>query len=60
MYQLLDPGFIGLIFSCFSEDSQKVCVNRFVLFAISYKTESVSLDSILASGCVCFRLEESK
>ncbi|KAG6422217.1 hypothetical protein SASPL_118782 [Salvia splendens] len=24
MYQLLDPGFIGLIFSCFSEDAQKV------------------------------------
>ncbi|XP_031489113.1 uncharacterized protein LOC116256774 [Nymphaea colorata] len=24
MYQLLDSGFIGLIFSCFSEDAQKV------------------------------------
>uniref|UniRef100_A0A3Q7HT16 MPN domain-containing protein n=1 Tax=Solanum lycopersicum TaxID=4081 RepID=A0A3Q7HT16_SOLLC len=24
MYQLLDAGFIGLIFSCFSEDAQKV------------------------------------
>ncbi|XP_020099234.1 lys-63-specific deubiquitinase BRCC36 [Ananas comosus] len=24
MYQLLDPGFIGLIFSCFSEDAHKV------------------------------------
>ncbi|XP_065867501.1 uncharacterized protein [Euphorbia lathyris] len=24
MYQLLDPGFIGLIFSCFSEDVNKV------------------------------------
>ncbi|KMZ71525.1 Lys-63-specific deubiquitinase BRCC36 [Zostera marina] len=24
MYQLLDPGFIGLIFSCYSEDAQKV------------------------------------
>ncbi|XP_038978748.1 lys-63-specific deubiquitinase BRCC36-like [Phoenix dactylifera] len=24
MYQLLDPGFIGLIFSCFSEDAQKI------------------------------------
>lgn len=24
MYQLLDPGFIGLIFSCFSEDGNKV------------------------------------
>ncbi|CAN1278664.1 Lys-63-specific deubiquitinase BRCC36 [Linum perenne] len=23
MYQLLDPGFIGLIFSCFSEDTNK-------------------------------------
>lgn len=26
MYQQLDPGFIGLIFSCFSEDAQKVQV----------------------------------
>lgn len=24
MYQLLDPGFIGLIFSCFNEDANKV------------------------------------
>jgi len=24
MYQLLDSGFIGLIFSCFSEDANKV------------------------------------
>eukprot|EP01018_Ginkgo_biloba_P004180 Gb_29390 [translate_table: standard] len=24
MYQLLDPGFVGVIFSCFSEDAQKV------------------------------------
>ncbi|KAL3618346.1 hypothetical protein CASFOL_038667 [Castilleja foliolosa] len=24
MYQLLDSGFIGLIFSCFSEDAQKI------------------------------------
>ncbi|TYI06580.1 hypothetical protein ES332_A10G168100v1 [Gossypium tomentosum] len=24
MYQLLDSGFIGLIFSCFSEDTNKV------------------------------------
>ncbi|KAK7271159.1 hypothetical protein RJT34_26817 [Clitoria ternatea] len=24
MYQLLDPGFIGLIFSCYSEDANKV------------------------------------
>ncbi|KAL6610580.1 hypothetical protein ACP70R_040549 [Stipagrostis hirtigluma subsp. patula] len=23
MFQLLDPGFVGLIFSCFSEDAQK-------------------------------------
>lgn len=26
MYQLLDSGFIGLIFSCFSEDNNKVFV----------------------------------
>ncbi|CAM6086739.1 unnamed protein product [Calypogeia fissa] len=24
MYQMLDPGFVGLIFSCFSEDANKV------------------------------------
>lgn len=24
MFQLLEPGFVGLIFSCFSEDAQKV------------------------------------
>lgn len=24
MFQLLDTGFVGLIFSCFSEDAQKV------------------------------------
>jgi len=24
MYQMLDPGFVGLIFSCFSEDNTKV------------------------------------
>ena len=29
MYQLLDSGFIGLIFSCFSEDAQKVLLNTY-------------------------------
>lgn len=29
MYQLLDSGFIGLIFSCFSEDVHKVCGNQY-------------------------------
>lgn len=29
MYQLLDAGFIGLIFSCFNEDVHKVCLNFF-------------------------------
>lgn len=24
MYQLLDPGFVGVILSCFSEDANKV------------------------------------
>jgi BRCA1/BRCA2-containing complex subunit 3 len=24
MFQLMEPGFVGLIFSCFSEDAQKV------------------------------------
>lgn len=27
MYQLLDTGFIGLIFSCFNEDVHKVSVS---------------------------------
>lgn len=30
MYQLLDSGFIGLIFSCFSEDAQKVSANEII------------------------------
>jgi hypothetical protein len=30
MYQLLDSGFIGLIFSCFSEDANKVYVKNMV------------------------------
>lgn len=30
MYQLLDSGFIGLIFSCFSEDAQKVSPNKII------------------------------
>lgn len=29
MYQLLDTGFIGLIFSCFNEDVHKVSVASF-------------------------------
>lgn len=29
MYQLLDSGFVGLIFSCFNEDSQKVWAKAF-------------------------------
>ncbi|KAG6382818.1 hypothetical protein SASPL_157475 [Salvia splendens] len=33
MYQLLDPGFIGLIFSCFSEDAQKASVGRIQVIA---------------------------
>jgi hypothetical protein len=31
MYQLLDPGFVGLIFSCFSEDAGKVQTNTYAL-----------------------------
>lgn len=33
MYQLLEAGFIGLIFSCFSEDAQKVRLSQLYLFA---------------------------
>lgn len=34
MYQLLDPGFIGLIFSCFSEDAHKVLVTLCFLYKV--------------------------
>lgn len=30
MYQLLDSGFIGLIFSCYSEDANKVCLEQMI------------------------------
>ncbi|XP_031376391.1 uncharacterized protein LOC116192095 isoform X2 [Punica granatum] len=35
MYQLLDSGFIGLIFSCFSEDSNKVGRIQIIAFQSS-------------------------
>ncbi|XP_055961928.1 uncharacterized protein LOC126682599 isoform X2 [Mercurialis annua] len=35
MYQLLDPGFIGLIFSCFSEDVNKVGRIQIIAFQSS-------------------------
>lgn len=37
MYQLLDSGFIGLIFSCFSEDMNKVCV-KYIPLQWPFKT----------------------
>lgn len=45
MYQLLDPGFIGLIFSCFSEDVNKVGRIQVIAFQSSdgkHNTFSVS------------------
>ena len=57
MYQLLDSGFIGLIFSCFSEDANKVSIrslsiNRLVKFNLFRK--KIQLLDIL------IRLVESK
>lgn len=44
MYQLLDSGFIGLIFSCFSEDAQKVCFECISFRNILVIDLSVQLD----------------
>ncbi|ONK59536.1 uncharacterized protein A4U43_C08F7430 [Asparagus officinalis] len=44
MYQQLDPGFIGLIFSCFSEDAQKVGRIQVIAFqSLDGKQRSLSL-----------------
>ncbi|XP_010537982.1 PREDICTED: lys-63-specific deubiquitinase BRCC36 [Tarenaya hassleriana] len=52
MYQLLDSGFIGLIFSCFSEDANKVGRIQVIAFQSSdgkqnntFKSISLSLSS---------------
>lgn len=31
MYQLLDSGFIGLIFSCYNEDANKVGLKHMII-----------------------------
>ncbi|WCJ40599.1 Lys-63-specific deubiquitinase BRCC36 [Euphorbia peplus] len=51
MYQLLDPGFIGLIFSCFNEDVNKVGRIQVIAFQSSDGKQSntirpVSLPSV--------------
>lgn len=38
MYQLLDSGFIGLIFSCYSEDLNKVCRNAILLARLHFES----------------------
>lgn len=58
MYQLLDPGFIGLIFSCFSEDVNKVCI-RWILFTDLCPDNGLIL-AYVELALVNFRLGESK
>lgn len=45
MYQLLDSGFIGLIFSCFSEDAHKVCLLCSYMACRKHLNESLHLFS---------------
>ncbi|KFK32337.1 hypothetical protein AALP_AA6G228600 [Arabis alpina] len=52
MYQLLDSGFIGLIFSCFSEDASKVGRIQVIAFQSSAgkpNTSPKSMSPILAN-----------
>ncbi|CAA6671743.1 unnamed protein product [Spirodela intermedia] len=50
MYQLLDSGFVGLIFSCFSEDSQKI--GKIQVIAFQSLNKSQQLASIKKSSDV--------
>ncbi|KAL3511862.1 hypothetical protein ACH5RR_024579 [Cinchona calisaya] len=64
MYQLLDSGFIGLIFSCFSEDAQKVGRIQLTAFqsldgkhqhisrpvSLSFEKSVIDIESSLSSG----------
>lgn len=60
MYQLLDTGFIGLIFSCFSEDVNKVCLQclakRFFNsnFSLSLSSNTSGLCSGWKNSSNCF------
>ncbi|KAI9107399.1 hypothetical protein K1719_021436 [Acacia pycnantha] len=49
MYQLLDSGFIGLIFSCYSEDANKVGRIQVIAFQSSDRKQNQMSRSIPAS-----------
>ncbi|XP_028766333.1 uncharacterized protein LOC114724190 [Neltuma alba] len=49
MYQLLDSGFIGLIFSCYSEDANKVGRIQVIAFQSSDRKQNQMTRSIPAS-----------
>ncbi|GLU22121.1 hypothetical protein SLE2022_382170 [Rubroshorea leprosula] len=49
MYQLLDSGFIGLIFSCFSEDTNKVGRIQVIAFQSSDGKQNNMSGSVLQS-----------
>jgi BRCA1/BRCA2-containing complex subunit 3 len=62
MYQLLDSGFIGLIFSCFSEDANKVGRIQVIAFQSSDgKPNSIpkSMSLVLANKDSVIDLESS-
>ncbi|ESQ27054.1 hypothetical protein EUTSA_v10018648mg [Eutrema salsugineum] len=75
MYQLLDSGFIGLIFSCFSEDSNKVGRIQVIAFqssdgkpnttpksmslVLANKDSVIDLDSSLSSSDSIYRTSSS-
>ena len=46
MYQMLDQGFVGLIFSCFSEDAAKVKTRK----PSNLKTQTLKLYRIRGSA----------
>ncbi|EOA35467.1 hypothetical protein CARUB_v10020676mg [Capsella rubella] len=62
MYQLLDPGFIGLIFSCFSEDANKVGRIQVIAFQSSDgkpDTTPTSMSLVLANKDSVIDVESS-
>ncbi|CAH2035465.1 unnamed protein product, partial [Thlaspi arvense] len=75
MYQLLDSGFIGLIFSCFSEDANKVgriqviafqssdgkpnCTPTSMSLVLATKDSIIDLDSSLSSSDSAYQRSSS-
>lgn len=58
MYQLLDSGFIGLIFSCFSEDAQKV-ENFSCWIKDPQKWSCLFFHTLLRSTCFLFWIKHN-